>query len=207
MKNILLLVAGLLSFTAAKAQGPEVSLLTFAGYTFQSSFTTSTSSGKIYDGFQWGGGFEFKMNETKAFEIIYQYMSAGGSVNDYSTAIPKYGTGTAGIAYIMAGGTGYKPVNDKVSLFGTIDLGAAVINPDAATGYSSITKFAWGLRGGIKIATQGKASIRLHAQLMSPVQSFGFGIYAGTGGSGAGASTYSTIYQFSLGGSLNFRLK
>jgi hypothetical protein len=29
----------------------------------------------------------------------------------------------------------------------------------------------------------------------------------GTGGSGAGVSTGSTIYQFNLGGSLNYRLK
>ena len=42
---------------------------------------------------------------------------------------------------------------------------------------------------------------------MSPVQGAGGGFYFGTGGAGAGVSTYSTIYQFNVGGSINFRLK
>lgn len=51
------------------------------------------------------------------------------------------------------------------------------------------------------------AGIRLQAQLLSPVQAAGGGFYFGTGGSGIGVSTYSSIYQFNLGGSLVFRLK
>ena len=108
----------------------------------------------------------------------------------------------------MVGGTHYQPLsNEKVSLFGTVDIGAAVLNPDTSSDIGTVTKFAWGLRGGVKIAAGEKVSLRLHAQLLSPVQSFGLGIYAGTGGVGTGVSTYSTIYQFSLGGSLNFRIK
>ncbi len=204
MKKLIILAFAVLSISA-KAQ--ELSLLTFGSYSFASKFNYSTGSGKVNDGLIWGGGLEVKMNETKAIELIYQYMSASGYVNDYSFVIPQNKNGTAGLSYIMIGGTHYNPVNDKISLFGTIDLGAAVLSPDHSSDIGSVTKFAWGLRGGVKIAASEKVSLRLHAQLLSPVQSFGLGIYAGTGGGGAGASTYSTIYQFSLGGSLNFRLK
>jgi hypothetical protein len=40
---------------------------------------------------------------------------------------------------------------------------------------------------------------------MSAVQSAGGGLYFGTGGGGAGVSTYSSMYQFGLGGGLAFQ--
>ena len=47
-----------------------------------------------------------------------------------------------------------------------------------------------------------KVAIKLQGQLMSAVQSAGGGLYFGTGGAGAGVSTYSSMYQFGLGGGL-----
>jgi hypothetical protein len=52
-----------------------------------------------------------------------------------------------------------------------------------------------------------KVSLRIHGQLLSPVQWAGGGFYFGTGGSGAGVTTGSTIYQFNVGGSLNYKLR
>jgi hypothetical protein len=71
---------------------------------------------------------------------------------------------------------------------------------------SSATKFAWGLRLGANIWATEKVGVKLQAQLFSAVQSAGGGFYFGTGGSGVGLSTYSTIYQFGLGGGLTFKL-
>ncbi|MDQ3019527.1 MAG: hypothetical protein M3R36_03005 [Bacteroidota bacterium] len=39
-------------------------------------------------------------------------------------------------------------------------------------------------------------------KLMSAVQSFGGGLYAGSGGLGAGVITESSMYQFGFGGAL-----
>ena len=106
----------------------------------------------------------------------------------------------------MLGGTRYAPINEKLAGFATLDAGVGFISPKE-TGYEAITKFAWGLRLGLRMMTSEKVGIRIHAQLMSPVQGAGGGFYFGTGGTGAGVSTYSTIYQFNFGVSLNFRLK
>ena len=189
-------------FTVVKAQ-PTITLLTFESYTFADKFDTQYGSGKIQDGFQWGGGLEFGLAETAAVELIYQNIKTNVSYQGFDDRF----SGKVGINYILLGGTKYAPLNDKISGFGTLDLGVAWSNPDASLESESVTKFAIGGRLGIRISASEKVSLRLHAQLLSPVQWAGGGFYFGTGGSGAGVSTGSTIYQFNLGGSLNFRLK
>ena len=46
----------------------------------------------------------------------------------------------------------------------------------------------------------------MQASLFSATQAFGGGLYFGTGGIGAGLSSYSSMYQFGLEGGLVFRL-
>lgn len=188
--------------TAAWAQ-PTITLMTFESYTFADKFDTEYGTGKIQDGFQWGGGLEFGLAETAAIELIYQNINTDV---EYQGFDQRY-NGNVGINYLMLGGTKYAPFSDKVSGFASGDLGVAWSNPDASLKSESVTKFAIGGRLGVRIMASEKVSLRLHAQLLSPVQWAGGGFYFGTGGSGAGVSTGSTIWQFNLGGSLNFRLK
>ena len=75
------------------------------------------------------------------------------------------------------------------------------LNYDANT-----TKFAWGFRLGGNIWASPKIALKIQAQIMSATQAAGGGFYFGTGGAGAGVSTYSSIYQFGLGGGLCFAL-
>lgn len=203
MKKIYALIVLLFAVIAAHAQ-PSVTLLTFGGYTFADKFTTEYGYGKVQDGFQWGTGLEFGLAETAAVELIYQNLKTDGY---YDAAIGSQKNGTVGVNYAMIGGTKYAPVNDKISGFGSLDLGVGWFNPSASLATEGATKFAWGGRLGVRIQTSEKVSLRLHAQLLSPVQWAGGGLYFGTGGAGAGVSTGSTIYQFNLGGSLNFRIK
>ncbi|NJN42890.1 MAG: hypothetical protein HC811_12335 [Flammeovirgaceae bacterium] len=183
---------------AAVAQ-PTVTLLTFESYTFDESFNTDYGKAKVKGAFQWGGGFEFGVDDYMAIELIYQRQDADIIYNELGS---QY-TGTAGINYIMLGGTRYQPLNDMISGFGTLDVGAMWTEPDASLQSESVTKFSVGGRLGLRITASEKVSLRLHAQLFSPVQ-WG-GLYFGTGG--AGVSTGSSIFQFNLGGSVNFRLK
>jgi len=75
------------------------------------------------------------------------------------------------------------------------------------TGYSaSATKFAWGARLGCNIWATNRVGLKLQTQFMSIVQAAGGSLYFGSGGVGTGLSTYSTIYQFGLGGGLTFKL-
>jgi opacity protein-like surface antigen len=201
-KGILLASLVIIMATTAWAQ-PSITLLTFESYTFADKFETEYGSGKIQDGFQWGGGLEFGFSDNAALELIYQNIKTDVT---YRGLNDQY-TGNVGINYAMLGGTRYAPLNDKISGFGSFDAGVAWSNPDASLDSESVTKFAWGGRLGLRIQASDKVSVRLHAQLLSPVQWSGGGFYFGTGGAGAGVTTGSTIYQFNLGGSLNFRLK
>jgi hypothetical protein len=204
MKKGLILIGFVLTLATTAWAQPTVTLLTFESYTFaDNSFDTEYGTGKIGDGFQWGGGLEFGLDERMAVELIYQNMK---TTVTYAGINQQY-KGNCGINYAMLGFTHYAPVNEKVSGFGTVDLGAGWSSPDESLDSESVTKFAIGGRLGVRIQTNEKVSLRLHAQLLSPVQWAGGGFYFGTGGSGAGVSTGSTIWQFNLGGSLNFRLK
>ena len=98
------------------------------------------------------------------------------------------------------------PVNETVSGFGTIDVGMVIASPKESQ-YDNVTKFTWAGRLGVRVKANDRLSMRVHAQITNPVQAFGGGLYFGTGGAGAGVSTYSTIWQFNLGGSVNIRLK
>ena len=78
-------------------------------------------------------------------------------------------------------------------------------NPDNGN-HNTASKFAWGLRLGCNIWANEKFGIKLQTQLLSISQGAGGGLYFGTGGVGAGVSSYSSIYQFQLGGGLTFKL-
>jgi hypothetical protein len=111
--------------------------------------------------------------------------------------------------YIMLGAnqTFTKP-GSKVEGFGGFMAGIGIVNIDNPTNNksNSATKFAWGLKGGATIWATKKVGVKLQAQLLSITQSVGGGVFFGTGGASAGLSSYSTVYQFSLGGGLVFEL-
>lgn len=208
MKKGLLLFGFVLVLATAVWAQPTVTLLTFESYTFADKFDTEYGTGKIQDGFQWGGGLEFGLSDEMAVELIYQNLKTTAYYDGYyNLGNSQRYNGNIGINYVLVGGTRYAPLNDKVSGFGTFDLGVAWSSPDESLQSESVTKFALGGRLGVRIMVSEKVSLRLHGQLLSPVQWAGGGFYFGTGGSGAGVTTGSTIYQFNLGGSLNFRLK
>lgn len=210
MKQILLCAAFCAVIFSAKAQS-SVTLLTFGGFTFADKFETYYGYGKIDDAFQWGAGLEFAVQPNAAMELIYLRSDADIYYDSY---YDQRVDGKMGLNYVMLGATGYSPLNDVVSGFGSFDMGVGFTsNIDVASNnfqtvdVDNVTKFAIGGRLGVRIAPNEKISIRLHAQILSPVQWVGGGYYFGTGGSGAGVTTGSTIWQFNLGGSVNYRIR
>ena len=203
MKKTLLILFAILSVSIAKAQ--EVTLLTFESYTFADKLQWEWGDGKVYDGFQWGAGLEFGLSEENAIELIYQNLATDIELTDYTIGGQRR-RGEATFNYIFIGGTRYMPVNETVSGFGTIDVGMVIASPKESQ-YDNVTKFTWAGRLGVRVKANDRLSMRVHAQITNPVQAFGGGLYFGTGGAGAGVSTYSTIWQFNLGGSVNIRLK
>lgn len=209
MKKLLTLIAFVL-IIKVEAQ-VDVTLLTFGSYSFEDKITTDDGfEGKIGDGFQWGGGFEFCLREKNALEIIYQHLDTDGylfkPVVSGSMITQDQATGKVALDYYLLGFTRYQPFTEKISGFSTVNAGLGVLNTKDNSKDANSEKFCWGLRLGLKIQTSDLISLRLHGQVLSAVQAIGGGLYFGTGGTGAGLSGYSTFWQFNLGGSINFLL-
>ena len=223
-KAVIVSVAVLLSTfvsNVACAQG-GININLYGAYVFDDKFDTYYSSsssyeGQIKGGFQWGIGVEYKVQPEYGIELFYLRQDTNAPTRYYGV-VGGGGNGEANldlaINYIMLAPTKhFLSSNEKLEGFASL-MGGMVIaeanNPDPTsfgTGDDSATKFAWGLRLGGIIWASEKVGVRLQAQLLSATQAMGGGFYFGTGGAGAGVSSYSTIYQFGLGGGIVFKAK
>ncbi len=196
------------------SQAQELRLNTYAGYVFADkvdSYYSSSSyfEGKIQENLRWGLGIEYKVDDNKAFEL--QYLRQDTQVpltylDDYFGGEVVNTEFDLAMNWIMLNGTNYIKVNETVEPFIGGGIGMAIFdvnNPDNGKSEGG-TKFAWAIRGGSNFWVSEKVAVRVQANLMSAVQSVGGGIYFGTGGGGAGVTTYSTMYQFGFEGGLVF---
>jgi len=215
MKKIIPLSVLIIVFaTNASAQLHGIRLNGYSAYVFDNSFDTYYTSneymrGKIKGGFQWGAGLEVLPNENYGVELVYYRQD---------TTVPityEYGAGLGdreldlGINYVMAGGVRYmNSEGGKFQPYGGLLLGAVIFSNKTPQGNeeSSYVKFGWGARLGTNIWLIEKVGFKLQAQLLSAVQGFGGGLSFGTGGAGAGVSSYSTLMQFGIGGGLCMKI-
>jgi hypothetical protein len=205
----LVLLAGIT--TLAKAQ--NIRFNAYTEYIFNDNIDsyydpTSYYRGTINDGFQWGGSLEFMVDATKGIELKYLRRDAIAPLEYYNNGI-KYKNFDLGMNYILLGGSNYFKTGGMVEPYAGAAAGVAIINiqnPDA-TGDDNKTKFAWSVKLGTNIWFSDKVGLKLQADLLSAVQSAGGSFYFGSGGSGAGVSAYSTMYQWGVGGGLTFKIK
>ncbi len=216
-KLLLLMLAGCLVYTG---YSQNVRLNAYGAYVFDDkvdSYYSNTSyfNGTIKGGFLWGAGLEYRVHQYYGIELMYQRLDTHAPTEYYDPG-GQGGIGSGvkhtdfdlGVNYIMVGGARTFHASEKVEPYGGFMLGVGIVdakNPDKGTS-ASATKFAWGLRLGTNIWTSGKVGIKLQTQLLSIPQGAGGALYFGTGGAGAGVSTYSTMLQFVLGGGLTFKL-
>ncbi|THD66268.1 porin family protein [Robertkochia marina] len=196
-------------------QAQEIRLNTYADYVFQDRFSSyfgnnSYFEGKVEDGFRWGAGVEFLMGQGTALELQYlrQDTKAPTSYRGGGFGSVQFTNFDLGINYIMLNSTRYFSYNKPIEPFlsGGIGLGIFNIkNPEQRIS-DSATKFAWQIRGGANLWLSPRLAFRVQASLMSVVQAVGGGAYFGTGGSGISFNSYSTIYQFALGGGIVFKI-
>lgn len=197
--------------------GRSIRLNLYGSYAFEDGFDSYYDYGNYYqgtieDGFQYGGGIEVEMKNDTYLEILYLREDTKAPTQYYNGGLyDKYANFDIALNYIMLGGNKYfgKP-GSSVQGFGGFMAGVGIVNVDSATpsvNFSeSATKFAWGLKAGAVIWATDVIGIKLQGQMLSIAQSVGGGVYFGTGGAGAGVSSYSSLYQFTLGGGLVFEL-
>ena len=196
---------------------PGLRLNAYASYVFDDQVDSYYSNTSYYDGtvkanVQWGIGLEYMIRPAQGIELAWLHENTNAPTtyyDDNGIGDPvKSKEFDVSVDYILLGSTRYFPVkNPKIEPYfgGQLGVGIAnVSNPTNGDG-SSNTKFAWGLKLGTNIWASQKVGIKLQAALHSMAQGAGGGLYFGTGGVGAGLSTYSSIYQFSLGGGLVFK--
>jgi len=199
----------------AYAQG-GININLYGAYVFDDKFdsyydNSTYYDGKIKGGFQWGIGVEYMVQPEYGIELFYLRQDTNAPTKYAATSFTVRETNfDLSMNYILLAPTKhFLSSNEKVEGFASL-MGGMVIadlsNPDNGES-DNATKFAWGLRLGGIIWASEKVGIRLQAQLLSATQAMGGGFYVGTGGAGAGVSSYSTIYQFGLGGGIVFKAK
>jgi len=211
MKKLLFL----LTFSALSgiALSQDLRINTYAGYIFKDrvdSYYSNSSyfNGQIQDGLRWGAGIEYHIPARGAVEIQYLRQDTNAPTTYQDGGQIQQTNFDMAINWIMLNGTRYFPVNEVVEPFvgGGIGMGIFnVSNPDNGNN-NSATKFSYNIRGGANFWVADNVAIRMQASLFSATQAFGGGLYFGTGGIGAGLSSYSSMYQFGLEGGLVFRL-
>jgi len=208
------LIASLIIFvSASSAQAQGVRLNGYALYTFDDkvdSYYSNTQyfDGKIQGGLTWGIGAEFMIKPEYGLELSYYRMDTKAPTTFYNNGV-KNATLDVALNWIMLGGSRYmKLANPKIEPYGGLMLGVGIVDTEnpANGNTDGATKFAWGLKGGLNFWASDKIGIKLQTNLMSMTQAIGGGLYFGTGGVSAGATGYSSLLQFSLGGGLTFKL-
>lgn len=195
----------------------DLRLNTYGGLVFDDRVDSYFSNSSYYDGtikggFRWGAGLEYHIPRKAAIEIQYlrQETNAPTRYQDggiFSGSVQQTDFNLA-VNWIMINGTKYFPVNETIEPFAGAGFGMGIFgidNPDTGR-KSNGTKLAWNVRGGTNIWFLEHVAIRVQASLFSAVQSVGGGLYFGTGGSGAGLSSYSSMFQLGFDGGLIFRI-
>jgi hypothetical protein len=195
------------------ATAQDIRVNVYSAYVFDDKVdsyydASSYYNGTIQGGFQWGLDLEFLANRSKGIGLKYLRQDTHAPMNYYDNGA-KSKVFDLSVNYILLGGNNYfKAGSGKVEPFAGAGLGIAIIDIKNPTGNnaSSSTKFAWNLKLGTNIWVTERMGLKLQVDLLSAVQSAGGGLYFGTGGTGADVSTYSTMYQFGLGGGLTFKV-
>ena len=183
------------------------------GYTFYAfddkvdSYYSNTEyfNGTIKGGFQWGGGLEYMMSISQSFELSYLRLDTNAPMKYYKDGIQDVDFDVA-TNYIFLGSNRYFPIGGKIEPYAGLQAGMAILNVTNPNNGNSTnaTKFAWGFKLGTNIWASDNIGLKIQTGVLSAVQAAGGGLYFGTGGAGAGVSTYSSFYQFYIGGGLTF---
>lgn len=220
IKSALILLLLSLCSLSSHAQGDggsgrSIRLNLYGSYAFEDGFDSYYDYGNYYQGtlegsFQYGGGVEVELENSTYIELLYLRQDTHAPTQYYNGGLfDKYADFDVAMNYLMLGGSkSFRKPGSVFEGFGGLMAGIGIVNiENPATNFSeNATKFAWGLKAGAIIWASNVVGIKLQGQMLSITQSVGGGMYFGTGGVGAGVSSYSSLYQFTLGGGLVFEL-
>jgi hypothetical protein len=194
--------------------GQHARLNFYAAYTFDDGFDVVNDANTYYNGtvkagVQFGGGLEYMFSHQSSAELLYLHRS---------TTVPanfKFGTGTQTRKetfdlkhdFIMLSGDGHFGSGGKAEGYAGVMAGVLLSHLEAPSlgKSSSNTNFAWGGRVGTNVWFSPKMGLKLQAMILSASRATGGDYYWSWYGP-IYLTTYSTLWQFSLGGGLTFKL-
>ncbi len=163
--------------------------------------------GTINGGLMWGVGLEYRIRPSIGAELLYlgQYTTAPLTYYNKGNKLSVF---DVNMNYIMLASNHYATfIENKLEGYGALMLGVDIVNihnPDLDISDSK-TKFAWGLKLGLNIWGSKNLGLKLQTGLLSVSQAAGAGVGVGTGGAGVFVSSYSTFFQFNIGGGLVYK--
>ena len=185
----------------------------YSAYVFDDGFDVVNDvntfyNGTVKGGYQWGAGVEYLFTPQSSAEILYLHRS---------TTVPanfKFGSNTQTRSetfdlkhdFILLSGDGHF-AKGKAEGYAGLMAGVLISNLEAPSlgQSSSNTNFAWGGRIGTNIWVSSRLGIKLQALILSASRATGGDYYWSWYGP-IYLSTYSTLWQFSLGGGLTFKV-
>ena len=203
MKKFLLVVTLLLSVELLTAQKSPLLLNVYGSYVFQDRIEFDGFTGYVNEGFQYGGGLEYFVEQNTSVELRYLRQNTDFPLYTPSGSKLNEGKTRGSVNYVLLSGNGYMGTSaSKVVPYAGLGLGIGII--DIKEG-SSATKFAWDARLGIHLKTSGKISLKLQTSLQSIISTFGSEFFLSSGGTVIAVPDYASILQFGLGGALCYR--
>lgn len=199
MRKIFLILPVILLLAATSFAQTAVEFIPQGGYTFASRTDYPDLFGRVNGAGNVGAALKFNVNRSLGIEVLYNHIGTTSGLYYYDDHT-AYSEGNLNLDYIMVGPVqSFTIPGSTVRPFIGAMLGAAIMSPE---GSETFTKFAAGFQLGTNIYVSPRVALQLKAQLLSPVDAAGGSLFFSNYGSGAGISTYSSMYQFSLGGGL-----
>jgi hypothetical protein len=212
MKQVFV-VAGFVFVSLCSFSQSQTRLNFFSSYVFEDNFDgyhdiNNYYSGKVKGGYQWGGSIEFLPQEYAGIELMYLRENTKAPTSfKYDTNPLQTEDSNVALNYIMLGGNGYTHNSSgKIEGYGGLMAGIVIADVEAPSKNKSNsgTNFAWGAKIGANFWMSDKLGIKLQAQVLSASRVTGGDVYFSWWGP-VYLDTYSTLWQFSLGGGLTFR--
>jgi hypothetical protein len=206
MNKLLIAVVLILSVQFVKAQKSPLQINLYGHYVFQDRIEFDGYYGYVKEGFQYGAGLEYLIENHASIEL--KYLRQNTSFPLYNPSGNNHineGKDAGTVNYIMLGGTGFMPANSasKVVPYAGLGLGVGIL--DGTESDKSATKFAWDTKLGVQFKSSGKISLKLQATLQSIMTTFGSDFYLSSVGTVIAVPDYATLLQFGLGGAIVFR--